>query len=77
MDIGERQAFLDEVTRWKTRWNMIDVQKPQTLLETLNVTNQDLYLNIYVFFTVLITKLVSLASSERSSSAMRHVKKLF
>ena len=48
---------------------MVNGQKPQTLLETLNVTNQDLYLNIYVFFTVLITKLVSLASSERSSSA--------
>ena len=55
---------------------MIDVQNPQTLLETLNVTNQDLYLNIYVFFTVLITKLVSLASSERSFSAIRRVKRL-
>jgi hypothetical protein len=43
MDIGDRQAFLDEVARWKTRWNMIDGQKQQTLLETLNVTNQDLY----------------------------------
>jgi aminoglycoside N3'-acetyltransferase len=42
MDISDRQAFLDEVARWKTRWNMVDEQKPQTLLETLNVTNQDL-----------------------------------
>jgi hypothetical protein len=38
-DIGDRQAFLDEDARWKTRWNMVDGQKPQTLLETLNVTN--------------------------------------
>jgi hypothetical protein len=30
-DIGDRQAFLDEDDRWKTRWNMIDEQKPQTL----------------------------------------------
>ena len=28
-DIGDSQAFLDEVARWKTRWNMVDGQKPQ------------------------------------------------
>jgi hypothetical protein len=44
---------------------MVDGQKPQTLLETLNVTNQDLYPNIYAIFTVLITMPVSLASSEK------------
>ena len=54
---------------------MVDGQKPQTLLETLNVTNQDLYPNIYAIFTVLITMPVSSASSERSFSAMRRVKK--
>ena len=53
---------------------MVDGQKPQTLLETLNVTNQDLYPNIYAIFTVLITMPVSLASSERSFSVMRRVK---
>ena len=53
---------------------MVDGQKPQTLLETLNVTNQDLYPNIYAIFTVLITMPVSSASSERSFSAMRRVK---
>jgi hypothetical protein len=68
------KAFLDEVARWKTRWNMVDGQKPQTLLETLNITNQDLYPNIYTIFTVLITMPVSSASSERSFSAMRRVK---
>jgi hypothetical protein len=51
---------------------MVDGQKPQTLLETLNVTNQDP--NIYAIFTVLITMPVSSASSERSFSAMRRVK---
>jgi hypothetical protein len=55
---------------------MVDGQKTQTLLETLNVTNQDLYPNIYAIFTVLITMPVSSASSERSFSAMRRVKKL-
>ena len=54
---------------------MVDGQKPQTLLETLNVTNQDLYPNIYAIFTVLIMP-VSLASSERSFSVIRHVKRL-
>ena len=52
---------------------MVDGQKPQTLLETLNVTNQDLYSNIYAIFPVLITMPVSSASSERSFSAMRRV----
>jgi hypothetical protein len=62
-DIGDRQAFLDEVARWKTCWNMVDGQKPQTLLETLNVTNQDLYPTIYAIFTVLITIPVSSVST--------------
>ena len=54
---------------------MVDGQKPQTLLETLNVTNQNLYPNmIYAIFTVLITMTVSSASSERSFSAMRRIK---
>jgi hypothetical protein len=66
---GDRQTFLDEVARWKTCRNMVDGQKPQALLETLNVTNQDLYPNIYAIFTVLITMPVSSASSERSFSA--------
>jgi hypothetical protein len=54
---------------------MVDGQKPQTLLETLNVTNQDLYPNIYAIFTVLIMP-VSLASSERSFSVIRRVNRL-
>ena len=74
-DIGDRQAFLNEVARWKTCWNMVDGQKPQTLLETLNATNQDLYLNIYAIFTVFIIMPVSSASSERTFSAMRRVRK--
>jgi hypothetical protein len=71
--IGDRQPFLDEVARWKTRWNMVNGQKPQTLLETLNITNQDLY----AILTVLITMPVSLASSKRSFSAMFRVKNCF
>ena len=53
---------------------MVDGKKPQTLLETLNVTNQDWYSNIYAIFTVLITMPMSSASSERSFSVMRRVK---
>ena len=52
---------------------MVDEQNPQTLLETLNVTNQDLY----AILTVLITMPVSLASSKRSFSAMFRVKNCF
>ena len=53
---------------------MVDGQKPHTLLETLNVTNQDLHPNIYAIFILLITMPVSSASSERSFSAIRCVK---
>ena len=51
---------------------MVDGQKPQTLLETLNVTNQALYPNNYATCILLIT--MSSVSSERSFSAMLHVK---
>ena len=53
---------------------MVDGQKPHTLLQTLNVTNQDLHPNIYAIFILLITMPVSSASSERSFSAIRCVK---
>ena len=59
---------------YKTSYHTNDGQKPHTLRETLNITNQDLYPNIHAIFTVLITMPVSSASSERSFSAMRRVK---
>ncbi|XP_071148256.1 zinc finger MYM-type protein 1-like [Mytilus edulis] len=74
VDLGDRQAFDDEVARWKIRWDMVDGQRPQKLLETLNATNKDLYPNIYAILTVLLTMPVSSASSERSFSAMRRIK---
>ena len=48
---------------------MVDGQIPQPLLETLDVTHQDLYPNMYAICTVLITIPVSSASSERSFNA--------
>jgi hypothetical protein len=45
---------------------MVDGQKPETLLETLNVTNQD--------FTLMITMPVSSASSEyKNRSCYRNI----
>jgi hypothetical protein len=49
--------------------------QPSCPATTLNVTNQDLYPNIYAIFTVLIMP-VSSASSERSFSAILRVKRL-
>jgi hypothetical protein len=49
-DIGDRQAFLDEVHRWKTRWNMVDGQNPQTLLETLNMSQTKTCTPIFMQF---------------------------
>jgi hypothetical protein len=52
---------------------MVDGQKPQTLMGTVNVTNQDLDPNLCNLYSIY-TMPVSSASSERSFSAMRHVK---
>jgi hypothetical protein len=46
----------------------------QRLLDTLHATNHDLYPAIYSIISILLTMLVSLATSERSFSAIRCVK---
>ena len=73
VDLGDRQALNDEVATWKIRMDMVDGQRLQKLLETVNATSKDLYPNIYSILTVLLTMPVSSASSERSFSAMRRI----
>lgn len=68
--------FREEVDRWRIRWDMArdPTCKPATLLETLTVTNSDLYPNIFIFLSILITMPVATATAERSFSVMRRVK---
>ena len=72
-DVGERQDFDDEIARWKVRWNR-ENNKPDRLLDLLNLTNADLYPSVYKIIWILLTMPVSSATSERSFSAMRRVK---
>ena len=46
----------------------------QRLLDILHATNCDLYPAIYSIISILLTMPVSSATSERSFSAIRHVK---
>ena len=64
---------MDEVECWKIRWALADVN-PEKDYSTLHATNRDLYPVIYSIISILLTMLVSSATSERSVSAMRRVK---
>jgi hypothetical protein len=60
---------VDEVECWKIRWALADVN-PEKDYSTLHATNPV----IYSIISILLTMLVSSATSERSVSAMRRVK---
>ena len=51
--------FKREVTRWRHLWQMSKDGNLQTLVETLDYTNVELYLGIYVVMTTLLTYPVS------------------
>lgn len=68
-----RDAFRLEVTRLKTRWS-ISEQKPRRLVDTLKATNKQLYPDVFMVLSILLTMPASSASAERSFSAMRRIK---
>ena len=51
--------FKREVTRWRHLWRMSEDGNLQTLVETLDYTNVELYPGIYVVMTTLLTYPVS------------------
>jgi hypothetical protein len=69
------EQFFTEIRRWRAKWGIeSDAAKPNDLQSTLQVTNRQLYPNIYHVCLVLITMPVTTASAERSFSAMKRVK---
>jgi hypothetical protein len=70
---GTVQEFQNEVQRWVARWNMETV-KPDTLADTLRLTNKQLYPNVYVALVILLTMPVSSCTAERAFSVMKRVK---
>ena len=67
--------FKREVTRWCHRWRLSeDSNLPQTLVETLDYTNAELYPGIYVAMKTLLTNPVSTCIAERSFSGMKRLK---
>jgi len=45
-----------EVTRWRHLWRLSEDGNPQTLVETLDYTNAELYPGNYVVMTTLLTE---------------------
>ena len=55
---------MDEVERWNIRWALAD-DKPESLLDTLHVTNRDLYSAIYSIISILLYDNVGVIGNKR------------
>lgn len=66
--------FKREVTRWRHRWPITEDDPPQTLVETLDFADPELYPGIYVAVKTLLTYPVSTCVAERSFSSMKRLK---
>jgi len=74
-DIGPREADVPEVQRWVNKWKKKDVSTvPSSAIEPLCACHADIYPKFYILLTILGTLPVSIATSERSFSTMRHLK---
>ena len=65
--------FKREVTKWRHWWVLVENGIPQTLVETLDFANPELYSGIpgiYVAVTMRLTYLVSTWLGERSFSSI-------
>ena len=70
------EAFKLKVNRWRYRWSIREPTHPlpQTLVETLDVSNAAFYPGIYVAVKTLLTYPVSACAAERSFSSMKRLK---
>ncbi|XP_046583681.1 52 kDa repressor of the inhibitor of the protein kinase-like [Haliotis rubra] len=72
-ELPYHQGAENEIHRLVTKLSQVD-RKPETILETLEGINQDLYPNIYTMLAILMTIPVATSTTERSFSMMRRVK---
>ena len=68
------EEFRTEIDRWRYRWGQVPANKPSDIAQTLDITNQLLYPNIYGALVISLTLPVSIARAERSFSTMRRLK---
>lgn len=73
-DLQPENQFLLEIQRWVARWEMFPPKKPEQLCETLEMTNKELYPNVYCILKILLTMPPTTATAERSFSVMKRVK---
>ena len=66
--------FKREVTRWRHRWLLSEEGSPQSLVETLDYANAELYPGIYLAIKTLLTYPVTTCVAERSFSGMKRLK---
>ena len=72
-DIGSRDQYDEELSRWKTRWQMAD-SKPSNLHDTLLHTNRNFYPSISTILLILLTMPASTITADRSFSTMKRIK---
>lgn len=73
-DLQPENQFLLEIQRWVARWEMFPSKKPEQLCETLEMTNKELYPNVYCILKILLTMPPTTTTAERSFSVMKRVK---
>ena len=66
--------FKREVTRWRHRLLLSEEGSPQSLVETLDYANAELYPGIYLTIKTLLTYPVTTCVTERSFSGMKRLK---
>ena len=66
--------FKREVTRWRHRWLLSEEGSPQSLVETLDYANAELYPGIYLAIKTLLTYPVTTCVAEPSFSGMKRLK---
>ena len=66
--------FKREVTRWRHRWLLSEEGSPQSLVETLDYANAELYPGIFLAIKTLLTYPVTTCVAERSFSGMKRLK---
>ena len=72
---GDLRQLQNEVSRWKARWETTNAaERPDTLDDTIQEINPDLYPNMYTAVVILMVMSVSTAMAERSFGTMRRLK---